>query len=261
MNKKPGLWRLVFFAFLTIVALLVGQVVAFIYSEFNTNRSPGYFSTYDDGGYFEINPETILGELERGDSTALTPFFGDPNRDEPYYASVNWTQMDYLKIVNALSTKAWNEPLDLEDWKVSFLDLTSDCKDKPAGFNEFTVVYYKERGIKNWERQYTVRLIRMFPWKGLIQWGRDANFSGPLLLGWDSINPSKFNFTADDALQIAEDNGGADIRLRVDNDCRILLSLNLLSPLPRLKIWLVDYDKTNFYMNINPYTGNYKIQR
>ena len=64
---------------------------------------------------------------------------------------------------------------------------------------------------------------------------------------------------ADDALQIAEKNGGADVRLGVDNICGITLRLNHNPPLKHSENWLVDYDRTGFYIDINPYTGEHKI--
>lgn len=258
MNKQLMFWRLIILLFLTILVVLVSQVVIFLFGE-DYSGSPAYFSAYSNSGYYEINPETILTNIDQGNNDVFVPFFGDPNRDEPYYDNIVWTQSDYLKIANALSLETWNEPLDLETWQVIDMDLIGSCDDNAQGFHTFTITYYKSLGLTNWERHYATRLIEINSWQGLVRWGKDAVFSTPLVLGWDGTDLNQFKITADDALQIAETNGGSDVRLKVDNACRFVLRVNQLSPLPHRVNWLVDYDRADFYMHINPYTGKYNI--
>jgi len=258
MNKPLIVWRLITFLFLVILIVLVSQIILFLFGE-DYSGSPAYFSAYPNRGYYEINPETILTNLDQGKTNVFVPFFGDTDRDEPYYDSIAWTQSDYLKIADALSLETWHEPLDLESWQVIDMDLIRGCGDNVQGFHTFTITYYKTLGITNWERHYTTRLIEIYSWQGLVRLGKDTVFSAPLLLGWDGLDLNQFKITADEALQIAEKNGGLDARLKVDNTCRIILRVNQLSPLPHRPNWLVDYDRADFYMHINPYTGKYKI--
>ena len=229
--------RLVIWLSITILSFIVLVILAnklfFVEEDY---RSPGTFSSYPNSGLYEIDPETILGVLNQGEIGVFTPFFGDWDRDEPHYDSIAWTQSEYLKITNALSQETWNEPLDLENWKLMYISLEQDCKENPRGFHTFTLVYYKPLGIINGERKYTTRLIEMFPWKGIIRWGGDAVFSAPLIPGWDSIDLNDFKITADDALQIAEKNGGRDARLKVDNNCQTALRITDNN-------WIVDYDR------------------
>jgi hypothetical protein len=246
--------RLIIFLVLAALVPLIGQTLGYLFGE-DLNRSPAYFSVYPDSGYYEIDPTTILERLNHGETNVFTPFFGDWDREEPYYDSITWTQSDYLKIANALSLETWKEPLDLKGWDVLMIDLQRSCDDNPHGFDTFSITYYKSMGIKNWERQYTTRLIEVYSWKGIIRWGSNAVFSTPLLLGWDGFDLTQFKIMADDALPIAEENGGRDVRRKVDNSCWILLTANQLSPLPHGVNWLVDYERADFYMHINPYSG------
>ena len=243
--------------FLAAFTVLLGQVLIFLFGE-NYGRSPAYFGVYRDSGYYEINPEKILASIEQDETDIFVPFYGDIDRDEPYYDSIAWKQSDYLKIVNALSAETWNEPLNLEDWQVIFIDLIGDCHDEARGFHTFTITYYKALGIENWERRYVTRLIEIYPWQGLIRWGKDATFSAPLLLPWDGFSLTEFRITGDDALQIAERNGGVNARQKIDDSCMTVLTVNQLSPLPHRVNWLVDYERADFYLHINPYTGEYK---
>ena len=259
MSKRSLFWKLPVFLFLAVLVALVGQVVIFPFVDHS--GSPAYFGDYSNSGYYEINPETILTTIDQGNNDVFVPFFGDPDQDEPYYGDISWSQSDYLKIANALSLKTWNEPLDLENWQVIDMDLIGSCDDKTQGFHTFTITYYKSLGIINQEIHYITRLIEIISWQGLVRWGKDAEFSAPLLLGWDGVELPRFSITADDALQIAEENSGSEIRSKVNNDCRIIVTVNQLSPFPHPVNWLVDYDRADFYMHINPYTGKYKVLR
>ncbi|MGB8983662.1 MAG: hypothetical protein WCC12_17465, partial [Anaerolineales bacterium] len=70
---------------------------------------------------------------------------------------------------------------------------------------------------------------------------------------------TQFSITSDQALQIAERNGGSGVRRTVGNTCRIVLTANHLSPFPDRDDWLVDYDRALFSMYVNPYTGKHRI--
>ncbi len=250
--------RLIIFLVLVALMFLVGQSLVYLFGE-ELNRSPGYLSAYPKSGYYEIDPTTILTRLNHGETNVFTPFYGDLDRDEPYYDSIAWTQSDYLKIANALSLETWNEPLDLDSWKTEYLSLAQSCENDPHGFHTFALVYYKDLGMRKWERHYVTRLIQINAWQGLIWWGKDATFSTPLLLGWDGAELTQFKVVADDALRIAEENSGSDTRLKANNKCRIIVSVNQISALPHRVNWLVTYERTDFFMHINPYTGKSKI--
>lgn len=258
MNKRKTIWGSIIILFLVVLTLLICQVLVFLVGE-DYIGSPALFGVYTESGTYEINPETLLEKLDQGETDLFTPFFGDWNRDEPYYDSITWTQADYIKIANALSLEIWNEPLDLENWRIIDIDFIGRCENNPSGFHTFTIAYYKALGISNWERKYTTRLIEVYSWLGLVHLGTDAVYSSPLLLGWDGVDLTQFIIMANDALQIAEKNGGLDARRRVDNSCRIMLTVNQLSPLPHRVRWLVDYDRADLYMHVNPYTGKHKI--
>jgi len=76
------------------------------------------------------------------------------------------------------------------------------------------------------------------------------------------VHPDKFKVNAEDAVQIAEENGGREFRKAVSNSCSIVVALN---PNPVDNGWLVAYfsnnGAVNYIININPYTGSYKISK
>jgi len=259
MVKQLIRWSLIPVFFLVVLIPFVCQILVFLFGE-DYSGSPAHFSDYPESGFYEINPETLFDTLNREEANTFIPASSEIwYRDEPYYDSISWTQSDYLRIAIILSLRTWNEPLDLENWKVIFMYLIADCENNPNGFYSFSIVYYKPLGIVNFERQYTSRLIDIIPWQGLIRWGNGAVFSTPISLGWDGVDLSQFKIAADGALRIAENNGGSDVRRNVGNDCSIALSMSQLNPLPHRENWLVDYYRPGFYMQVDPYNGNHKI--
>ena len=82
---------------LVILTILACQILVFLFGE-DYRNPPGSFSAYPNSGYYEIDPETILYMLSLGKTDVFTPFWGDWDRDQPYYDSIAWTQADFLKI-------------------------------------------------------------------------------------------------------------------------------------------------------------------
>lgn len=252
-------WKLIFLFLFVLLAPFVWQILVFLF-ETDYIESPAHFSAYPQSGYYDIDSENILDRLDRGEIDVFTPVSSEEwDRDEPYYDSIAWTQVDYLNIANALSLQTWNEPLDLKSWKVIDLDFEAGCEDIPQGFHTFSIVYYQALAVENWERQYTSRLIEIYPWMGLVRWGNGAVFSTPLLLGWDGFDLSRFEISADDVLQIAENKGGSEARHKVNNDCMVYLGVNQLSPLPHRVNWLADYFLADFYVHVDPFSSWHKI--
>ena len=250
MNKRTTVW----ISIIVLVFLLIFPVRKLFVIE--DDKNPGFISSYGPSGYYTFDPKTILASIERGEADVFTPFVGNPDEITLEDLSIDWTQMDYLKITNLLSQQIWNESLDLEGWDVYSIYFQSECKDNPQGFNEFSIVYYKALGVKNWERRYTVRLVDIFPWQGLIRWGGDSDFSVPLLSAWDNIDLLKFKITPLDAMQIADKNGGKEARLHVGDVCTISVSMFQQDD----GMWEVAYPQAYFRMSVNSNTGAYKVQ-
>jgi len=58
----------------------------------------------------------------------------------------------------------------------------------------------------------------------LVEWGGETNLPHPIF-GQKGFDLSKFKISADDALRIAEENGGAKFRSDYNNECNIQLYL------------------------------------
>ena len=113
-----------------------------------------------------------------------------------------------------------------------------------SDFQYFKTDFDKGKVLDTW------REIEISPKYAFVAWGGGAKYRHPLL-GWKSIDLNRLKVTAEDAIRIAEENGGREARLRAQNRCNIHL---LLMP-ERYKGWLIDYQSADFEIQIDLYTG------
>ncbi len=211
-------------------------------------RYPINLGSFADTDSYKINPQTILSSLDRGQMDVFAPELATPQMpvsNKP----VGWRQEDYQKIAEALHRFVWKESLD--GWSLYRIELYGMCRDNPSGFEYADFIYYK--GIfSNGKLLYTAREIFITPQYHNVSWGGNTNFPRPIL-GWKSINLSALKVTAENALSIAEENGGKAARLSVQNKCSISLLLSGDTG------WDVLYGGngglSNFHIRIDPYTG------
>lgn len=216
-------------------------------------KYPSTIGTFNDTGDFIINPTTILDSLDRGETNVFSPTLATPSDDTILPSgSIQWTQSDYLKVANALSQFVWKEPLD--GWLIYYLRFENTCQDNLSGFDSFTAIYYKTIG-RGLGKMYTARYIEIYPLASIVYWAGDTEF--PISSGWAAIDLSKFKITADDALRIAEENGGIETRARAHNYCSI--SVNLPAHKNDQRWDVAYYYSPSFEIIIDPYSGKYEV--
>jgi len=200
--------------------------------------------------YYKINPESILSSLDHVGENVFTPEATTPENpifDQPF----SWHQADYLKIASALHSVVWKE--SLKGWKLYYMHFSASCRDNPNGFEFGEFVYFKTIPYKGWLKDYEVRGLQVAPQYGDVASGGSEYYPGPLFGGWKSIDLDKIKITAEEALKIAEENGGQATRLSVQNNCTIQLRLSGYSG------WQVRITENNtaselFSLETNPYT-------
>ena len=222
------------------------------------HRNPGYPSSYSDFVDYQIDPNTILSSLQLGETNIFTPMAATPNPESPLLpsGSLPWTQSDFMRIANAISQLAWKEPLELEKWTIYYLAFGRECQNSPRGFNWMELTYYKT-ARENWKEIYPTRHIEIYPLYGSVSTGSSSNFDSKYFVGSNQTDFTEFNITADNALQLAEENGGKAARLEHNNDCLILIRTPIHTNDER---WGVDYyPGVYFEMTIDPYLGKYEL--
>ncbi len=199
---------------------------------------------------YEIDPETILLSLDRGETDIFNPIIATPEVYTPLVAgSFPWTQLNYLKIASALGQIKWKE--DLNDWYVFDMYFEKDCSDNPKGFDSGTIIYFKFNNDDETSDylHYQTKVISIYPLFKNVEAG--GNYFRRPLFGWTSINLNSLKVTADDALQMAEEK----VRLKLNNECKITV---YNSPASGDNNWIVRYSG-RFEIHIDPYSGEYKI--
>lgn len=178
----------------------------------------GYF------GYFQINPETLLSSLDEGKTDVFLPELRDMEEvgapsPAMYNAPIPWRQADYIMIFNALNQFVWEDTL--EDWSVYEMSFSANCQENFVGFVEGSIVYYKDT-LVNGQKKYTTRHFTIVPEYLSAGWGGGKNFPHPLFIfDWKRIDIDDIKIRAEDALKTAEDNGGRDARVKINNKCYI----------------------------------------
>lgn len=227
------------------------------YDDFNYEPGPTYIGHYPESrtGYYQFDPQTILTSLNRGKANLFTPLLVDPNTLDFYYPNIAWTQSDFLRVASALSQRIWNEPLDLDSWNVYIILAAGECSNHFSGFDDFGITYYKTINT-GWDMTYTARHIDLMPYQGVAEWEGNGDFSTPFIFGWINIELTRFKITAEQAVQIADKNGGKATRLNRGSNCKVYVGTDLAHR-DTEGDWIIDYGGIAPSYAINPFTGEF----
>jgi hypothetical protein len=203
--------------------------------------------------YYTIEPTSLLESLQRG-KVAFTPMSQRPEL-LPFdqQVTVNWHLADYFYIANALYEGVLGKTL--QGWQLSGMDFRLACSRVQNGFQNGRFRFFNV--VKDGDQESRLeRFIDIDPRHNFVHVS-ETKYS-PNLIDWKSIDMAQLKISADQALQIAESNGGEEKRASVNNACNI----SLLLTLDRTDTWhwRVYYarsdDRTLFFdILIDPYTG------
>lgn len=210
---------------------------------------PGSSSDSSYSGSYKIDVNTTLNSIDNGQSPIFWPEtaqISNPNIS----SDLNWTQSEYLKVALALFEFEWKETYSSQDWTINSMIFERKCEEDPVGFESASFLF--DQLIFQKEFHYNTRAIEISLPESIVSWGSGSGYPRPLL-GAIEFNLDDIKITADDALKIAEENGGKAARQSIQNNCGISLNLD--------GNWRVRYAgppdraKTLFDIHINPFTG------
>lgn len=251
MVKQLTKW-LIFFAFV-VTAIFAGIKILG-----NVVDPESEEQVFQERKYFGIDPNTILGSLTHGESNTFSPLDTTPSRIPPLLSvhPVQWRSFDYYQIALALHKYFMGE--SAESWNLSSVSFEMACADTSYGPQDGDFVFIKT--VKTRERESRLKSsIAIEPWSNSVNIQESEYY--PKLIDWATLNFVQLKISAEEALQIAETNGGVNARLSVKNACQIFLTL---APGGRYKDWQVTYIRSNdqiylFRIHIDPLTGRYEI--
>lgn len=226
----------------------------------NLPRNP-----FDDppGGYdyFQIDPSTIMTDLMHEKNNVFHLLEAEPKSFQDIYpaGTFPWSQEDYLMIAEAHLLYLTEETVD-DGWKIyRFGSLgVHQCGNNIQGFDSAHVIYFK----KNPDGSFPATFIYIHPLEGLIYSSSTKYDAREGDFGFSEAEVMKGSITADDALQIAEEAGGKEMRKKLSNEgCGLFVSYF------GDEYWHVDYswntDNLDFYLafEVNANNGSYKVSR
>ncbi|MEO8356221.1 MAG: hypothetical protein ABI621_09920 [Chloroflexota bacterium] len=207
---------------------------------------------HGDETYYLINPDIILDAIAKGQTTifdlqTVTP---QPALSQSL-STVQWTQKDYLSIVEALHQFVWHE--SIEDWSLRYILFSLNCDDVGKGPQSAYFIFYKVVE-NNQQKTRFEHQIYIDPSNNSAGWS-EVEYR-PSLVNQDPIELSKHKISITDALQIAENNGGQEARTETANKCTVNGEY-----INSFDNWRISYVKTLdlFAIDVNAFTGNYKI--
>lgn len=204
--------------------------------------------------YYSIEPEVLLEELEEGQTNVFSPIADEPVDIPPdQRILVPWTQDDYLRIAKALYEFVRDETLD--NWQLNSMNFALGCDEFDTGLQDGNFEFFKI--VKDNERESRIVLIINIRPEGRHVFITENKFY-PKLVDWSSIDSEQNRLSASQVLQIAENAGGQEKRLSVENACNISIWLSPDSA--RYEGWVVHYYRRDdgtalFQVNIDPVTG------
>jgi hypothetical protein len=167
---------------------------------------------------------------------------------------VEWSMGDYLHVRDLFVIQL--TPGESTDWKISKLFFKLNCDQTSSGFQMGNTESFR-RDTDGHFSYRTERHVTTFPQYERLMY-TETQFE-PDILKVDSIDISRLKVTADDALRIAERNGGSAARAEADNRCNIYVTMLGW----RGHYWEVEYafgagDRKNYTVNVDGETGEVK---
>jgi hypothetical protein len=209
--------------------------------------------------YYAIEPDSILESLARGEVGVFSLTTDDIDYSAPPPGpTVQWKQSDYFSVIKAF----YGEVLGgtLQGWSLNSMGFFLSCKEVDYGLQDGRFEFFK---VINNGREREVRVFRFIDidtrYK-LVTFREEEHY--PKLIDWSSIDLASIEIGAEDALQIAEDNGGRERRISVNDSC--FISVGIAPDSVTFSGWRISYslseNPTSFFsIEVDPITGEIHV--
>jgi len=249
-TNKPQVW-LILLTFVTVLMMTSG-----CYALFDDAKE---IEKNDEYRSYAINSMTILESLDRGDTNVFMLLEATPKASTSQPSNrVSWHQADYFRVAQALHQQSRQEALGEQN--LYFMSFTMDCAEIEQGtytdatFSSFKII---TNGKEETRVQYSI-VIK--PSENLVRTYK-GEFT-PNIKIKEPLNLTQYRISAEEALQIAEKNGGAEERLSYKNNCEIYSR----APVSDANGWEVSYSnnrdqmwRTIFDIVIDSQSGTFKV--
>lgn len=249
MNKSFSK-RLVIFASTLTILVISGTYLFFLYMGASREFPEPIYK------YYLFEPNSVLESLTQGNTNTFLPQSEnfEPVSSEPVEI-VQWSQMDYIRIAEAIHRQFWDNTLD--DWKIQFMIFRADCEYVDQGPQQAVFEFYRITDPL-FQRTGFEETINIDPaTKSIVLKNGNLNSRSEYSR---SIDLSRLKVSANEALKMAEDSGGREARLEIGNSCAVTAVLNPYEGSEGWNIYYYNKDSTNiFEINIDEQTRVYEI--
>jgi len=171
--------------------------------------------------------------------------------------TVLWKQEEYLKIIDLFMKEVLQE--NRSTWELKSMGGTRFCNDIGIGLPNFGIDLQKSIILSEFNKRVELDISLSPVTERVIVHRREY---APDEGGYQTINWDDIRIPAEQALLIAEENGGAVVREALNNQCRITISLTAGV---QGNDWWIYYEPLNqpsvFEIAIDEKTGKYRILR
>ncbi|MFZ1476045.1 MAG: hypothetical protein WBV59_00265 [Anaerolineae bacterium] len=207
-------------------------------------------------GWYHYDPTTLPQALERGEPLSLTPEATVATSDVLDSKPVQWTQADFLQIADAFQQQELAESLSA--WKFSQLWFELYCADVAFGPQHLTIELYREYPRDEGGMRLVQHSVLISPRRNQVGW--TENELWPVLGRQPSLDLTRIKVPVEQALRIAEAQGGQAARETAQNQCLIYL---LLTASRAQNGWEVTYSGfaprgSLFKLYVNEETGRHR---
>jgi len=209
----------------------------------------------DEEGVYAIDSQTLLQDL-RSNNTNVFEYLPNGNlitSPETDLPPVHWTEADYLFIADHFNQYVSND--SLENWEYYSIAYGMDCDDFTycPQWATFRIVKYI---FSNDNKVRLERHLYIYPDEKRIGWAETGYES---VFSHSSFKREQVKVSLEEALKIAEKQGGKNFRLSENNECKIFSDIVITGN--RDGNWQVQYKSTDnqFVIDINKETGEYRI--
>lgn len=252
-NNMPELKKKILFITLIAVGIwfaLFCWLFLYLLKEIGLQET-GETVIWRDGGVYAINSQTLLQDIHQGHKN-IFEFLPDGElivSPDPGLPPAHWTSKDYFLIADQFNEVVSDDPLNA--WQFHNVSFSMDCKDFSYGLQQaiFYVVQYKSPNTR------IERSIWIYPLHDRIEW-RETAYEDEY--SYESFELSQIIISPEEAMEIAENQGGRKFRVSENDNCRIVA--DVIAGI-RDGNWRVTYtsDKKQYVIDINKETGEYKV--
>lgn len=205
---------------------------------------------------YRFDPQTILikSTTSGNDIFVQVPF--SEKLPEPIFTAIAWQQEDYFLVTDLFMKYILYETRTT--WRVIDISSVRLCSDS-TGLPNLTIKMQKK--VSSPEENHRIEAhVNIMPQSGIIEILKREY--APDEGGYHTISWNDIKIPAEQALEIAEQNGGAVVRQALGNHCRITISLT--AGIQR-NDWWIYYEPINkpsvFEIAVDEKTGKYRVLR